>query len=65
MLRVTLLVLLTVITFDVANAATSPNFNRRDHEGRHHERFERRRRHHDRFDRHHYLKHEHYPNYRR
>lgn len=47
-LRVTLLVLLTIATFDVANAASFRHPDRRDREIRRHERWERRH-HRDRF----------------
>ncbi|MGI4750238.1 MAG: hypothetical protein ACRYFB_06370 [Janthinobacterium lividum] len=47
MLRVTLLVLLTIVTFDVTSASA---FDRRDRERRRHERWERNH-HRDHFDR--------------
>ncbi len=47
MLKVTLLVLLTIVTFDVTNALA---FDRRDHERHRHERWERHHRR-DHFDR--------------
>lgn len=49
-LRVALLVLLTIVTFDAANASPFNNFDRRGREIRRHERWERRH-HHDRFRR--------------
>lgn len=51
MLKVTLLVLLTLVTFDIAHAA-SPDFHRRDRERRRHERYDKHHRH-DRYDRRH------------
>ncbi len=47
MLRVTLLVLLAIVTFDVANASSFHDHDRRDRERRRQERWERRH-HHDR-----------------
>ncbi len=49
MLRVSLIVLLTIVTFDVANATSLQNFDRRDRERRRHERWERRHHREDRF----------------
>lgn len=49
MLKVCLVLLLSVLTFDVANAASFRNFNRRDREMRRHERWERRHHREDRF----------------
>lgn len=50
MLKVCLILLLSVVTFDVANAASFNDFfNRRDREIRRHERWERRHHREERF----------------
>ena len=52
MFKVALIVLLSIVTFDVASAAPFAEFNRRDRELRRHQRWERRHRR-DHFYRHH------------
>ncbi len=64
MLKVCLILLLSVVTFDVASAESFRDFNRRDRERRRHERWERRHHREDRFHHDHGPRDYHYRDYR-